>query len=391
MFKLRWVFYTEGLSFHGDSIESQSLGGSESALWYMSHELANHGHDVTVYANCDPGRYGRVEYKQRQSFPAMAPIGEWDVFVAHRFEHSHYLTGRSRLNWSWLHDMPNNPDELFRNGTGLAMWKCDQLVCLSAFHRKAYERLDPLLKDFIWQSRNGVDTDRCRMIEGQTKRKGLMVYGSRPERGLWRLLTEIWPKLLEWRPDLELVVAGYDTTGWNHLPQMRRFYADCERAISESPHVTSLGNLKKRQWWDLLAEAELVLYPTQFPEISCILAMEAMSAQCPIITSHDFALTETIPYEGVKFPDSGDYVERFIDRTKQVLEDQILYKSLQKQGRKWVVDKYRWGPIAMEWEKQAYEQFDLRRAENTAKIFDQLVYQGDLVAARDLAQHMVEQ
>jgi hypothetical protein len=56
-------FYTLGTPFHGHTLLNMPLGGSESAVIYMTLSLARLGNKVSVFCNCDcPGVYDGVTY-----------------------------------------------------------------------------------------------------------------------------------------------------------------------------------------------------------------------------------------------------------------------------------------------------------------------------------------
>ena len=52
--------------FTGDTADKKPLGGSESALLYLSRELAKLGHKVVIYNNCgkESGMFNNVDYRQ---------------------------------------------------------------------------------------------------------------------------------------------------------------------------------------------------------------------------------------------------------------------------------------------------------------------------------------
>lgn len=380
-FTLHFGFYTEGLAFDGSPIEEQSLGGSESALYFMARELAKRGHRVDVFCNCKrPGLYDGVRYHAAETFRREAQFAEFDVFVAHRFFQAQDLAPKAKLVWQWVHDMPIGE---VRTTLAPHLWRTDQVIFLSEFQKAAYTKDVPELERIAWLSKNGVDLgllDRC--SAGAERDKNLLVYSSRPERGLARLILKIWPKLHEWRPELRLAVCSYDMTGWNFPPAMQRMYAQLDQAMDQSPGVTRLGAQSKKEFYRLLASAGAVVYPTSFPEISCITALEAMASGTPIITTADFALTETVPYPGVPGHEEDGYDDRFVAAVKELLEDQVLYKRRQKEGTDHVRGRYAWSQIAREWEERAYGMFRDRTRGREQRVFDQLVYESDLLAAR---------
>jgi 2-polyprenyl-3-methyl-5-hydroxy-6-metoxy-1,4-benzoquinol methylase/glycosyltransferase involved in cell wall biosynthesis len=652
MFKLRFGFFTSGLPFDGSPIENQSIGGSESALYYMARELARRGHSTQVFCNCpNPGVYDGVEYfdANGDAWRQAAAIREWDVFVAHRFYDVLPQVRRAKSKWLWMHDMPVNVPDLCAK-----LYDTDQMVVLSEFHEKAYVEQEPMLANIAWRSKNGVDLALAeRETAGAKHEKNVFVYASRPERGLGRLLTEIWPRLVEADPTRELLVSSYDMKGWNFPEGLRAHYEQINALIEQMPSVHSLGNLGKADFYRMLGKARAVLYPTSFPEISplhgdtlvetlggqvpirdlvgrkdfevyscspsgdlsiskvrgvfltrrdtkmvtlrlrpgigrnarkektltltpdhevmlvdgsyrpagdlqpgdrvkafwrqknawqkgydmigatgrevvpehrfvayfstgrtpedgdvvhhldgdtrnnrsdnleitthrehrrehwaalapderaeraasraadlhrfhdglsseemseikrkaamtrwygrageqmsnhvvvdiedapnadafcmevepdhnfvangifvhnCITAIEAMACGTPIITTDGFALSETVPYAASTCevsPEDSSYAERFIAQVERVTGNDLLWKDLQKRGRAWVRDHYRWSTIAEHWEKRAYEVFEERVKGRTERVFDQLVYESDLVLAKTFAEKQV--
>ena len=58
------VLHVGGLPFNGDTIKRESLGGSETAGYYMAKELAAQGHSVTIFTNSpDEGVFDGVKSK----------------------------------------------------------------------------------------------------------------------------------------------------------------------------------------------------------------------------------------------------------------------------------------------------------------------------------------
>jgi glycosyltransferase involved in cell wall biosynthesis/SAM-dependent methyltransferase len=379
-----WIaFYTEGLTVSGGPIDRQSIGGSESALWHMAYALARRGHRVTVFCKCsEPGVVDGVRWDDYREFPQQARAQEWDLFIASRFYPVLALPLRTKMNWLWLHDMPTHAHQL-----AAALFQTTQVMPLSDFHRQAYLAEIPEIAPLLWTSRNGVDLALLRRYGTGTKHPKRLLYASRPERGLDVLLTRVWPALLRQDPDLELAICGYNMEGWAFPQQLQDFYAYCSRLIKQAPGaVTDYGALTKADYYRLLSSCAAVTYPTAFPEISCLVALEAMALGVPVVTTDNFALRETVPYEKVPGPPLDDaYVERFVQRTLQVLTDPLTARRLQKQGREWVERRYQWAQVAAEWEARAWQLFEERRAAMGRQICARLLFNSDLVAADLLA------
>ena len=144
--KLLVGMYAAGLPFNGNSIKEKSLGGSETALLYMAKALADRGHDVKVFNNCDkPGKYDGVDYFDfAESWRDISPITEWDVFVTSRNFTLLSQKMNSRLNILWNHDILTDRQAIMTN-----IWNCDAVFCLSDFHMEQFLSVAKELKPII--------------------------------------------------------------------------------------------------------------------------------------------------------------------------------------------------------------------------------------------------
>ena len=114
-------------------------------------------------------------------------------------------------------------------------------------------------------------------------KKERVIYASRPERGL-EVLLDMWPELKRRQPDLELVLCRYDHPAGD--AEMAEFLAMFERRIERLQGITFLGGLSKPELYEVMRTCRLMLYPSTFPEVSCIAAIEAAACGLPIITSN---------------------------------------------------------------------------------------------------------
>ncbi len=335
-------FYTQGLPFDGATIYEKGLGGSESALFYLAREFARQGHRVQVFCHTQrPGPYEGVEYRSLREFPQAALAQTFDVFIVSRFPQVFTHPFRSRLKVMWNHDTLEDP-QTYRRQT----FRTDLFFTLSAYHEAEYLSQLPELTPFFLRTTNGVDLELTRQArETAAKDMTKVVYASRPERGLEILLRHIWPRMLQARPELRLFLMGYEAPnqpGMEHMPAL----------VAAAPQTTVLGSLAKPDFYRHLAEAALLLYPCSFPEISCIVAIEAQALGTPIITSRDFALPETVGVPRYLIsgrPAFPAYQDAFADRALLYLGDPGRYRHDTDAALRWVTAHYSWSHIAGEW------------------------------------------
>ena len=349
-------FFADGLPFDGGTVHHRSLGGSESAVYYMARELHLLGYEVWVVSNCDqPGAYEGVRYVHKRDFKSLALQTEFDVFIVSRFYSFFQVPFRSRLNILWNHDMLGNKFVLMKY-----LPRIHALFNLSRFHVESYLAKIPELKPMIRQTRNGIDPSAVnRATLGRKKVRGKMIYASRPERGLKPLLESIWPKLRSTFPGLELYICGYEVHGQGIPAGVKNLYSYLDGLIRESPGVHPLGTLSKKDYYLHLAEAQLMLYPCDFPEISCIVALEAQACKTPIITTKGFALRETVGVEDWLvdgLPGSREYLDGFIGKVEFLLTNNCFYEESAQQGYQWVMPRFTWPTIAWEW-SELFEEY----------------------------------
>jgi len=348
-----------GMKCDPTSLETHSLGGSESAGLYMAFALAQAGAHVVMFCNTDSAT--------EEAGVHFEPISRWgdyvrdtphDVCVVQRTPEVFAQATRARLNVLWCHDLAlGRQERAFKS----ASWNIDRVIVLSRFMKEQYQRTFGLPDEVFFGSRNGVDVARFErlMSEGIARDSRSVIYGARPERGLDILLTEIFPRLLTEIPDLRLHLTTYDNrvAEWSHLYE--RYYA---LAASFGDKIVRLRPLSKPDLYRHYLGSRLYLYPTPSPalpgfrEVSCISAMECQAAGLPIVCSAAGALPETIAFgagsliEGdpVAIGDRAGYVDRFCSQALRLLRDDQAWEAAHRAG----LDHARtlsWQAVAGEW------------------------------------------
>lgn len=369
------TFVTSGLTFNGDSLKQGALGGSETALISMAAAFRARGHRVRVFCQCDaPGEYDGVLYFDRSTFEAQAEKVPTDVLIASRWAEPLMCPSTAGIRVLWLHDIAPPRDEFVGK-----LYQTDMLFGLSDYHIDDYCRQMPELRKMFWRTENGVDKG---LIEGNVCEKvpGKLIYTSRPERGL-RYLLQMMPAIVKAHPNARLHVATYSLQNMQMGSDVAAIHAQCDEMIDRlGDRVVRLGSLTKASLYRHISSAELMLYPTDFPEISCITAMEAQACGTPIITSDAFALKETVlPGYGVLVvgdPRSDAYRAAFLRETNLLLADNPRRVAMSDSARKDYLAKgqHTWAGIAASWEKK-FEEFYANRSQDA--IFKRMEKAGD--------------
>lgn len=395
------AFVTSGLPFNGSTLETGSLGGSETALLCMARELAKLGNNVSVFCRCDaPGVYGGVTYLDLGNFEEAALTSTYDVLVVSRFHDYLRFPSFAGMRVLWLHDVLTNPQHLMAN-----LFQTDLVMALSDFHIENYTdgtsesgKL-PELKPFIWKTSNGVDFDfvqECRVPEEERDRKRL-IYTSRPERGLYFLLKHIFPRLLEFDSEITLAYANYSLKDFPIGDETRGLIEHCDQLADQfGDRVVKLGHLTKKELYREISKSALHLFPSNFSEIFCISCAEAAACGTPVIATNDYAFKETVKNgkTGILVPGqpgTKDYTERFVSACKRLLTKKEQWKKISDYGPTFINERgYRWDKVAESWQKKFTHFLQKRFEDNKDKVVTELVRNHDLMAAQHLGAKWVE-
>jgi glycosyltransferase involved in cell wall biosynthesis len=224
---------------------------------------------------------------------------------------------------------------------------------LSNFHRDNYLTRLPQLDDRAVVTRNGLDFGLMDLgAQGARKIPGKLIYASRPERGLRVLLEAIWPRLQKARPDLRLHVCGYVVDDLHLDPAVKDLHARLATLVESDPAVVNLGALPKHEYYRHLAESELMVYPSTFPEVSCLAVLEAQALGTAVLTTDAYALSESVVPPEFKIegrPGTAPYQDRYVDKALRLLSDPELSRTLAERARQSVRDRHGWDRIAIEW------------------------------------------
>lgn len=314
-----------GLPFNGETIKTRSLGGSETAGYYVAKELAARGHKVTLFTNStEEGVFDGVRYVWAGKQTEEHPLGNRFHFYALRTQHDVCIIQRhpgtfayrwaSKINLLWLHDLVTHRSAGAINN---CLWNIDGVLPVSKWHGDQIHNVWGVGADIIYPVRNGVDLELYGKVDNKTlpDNKFKLLYAARPERGLENLVRPdgIMHKLLEIAPDCHLYFCGYDNT----LPQTKDYYEQLWQWADKLPNCTNLGALNKKDLAGIEQQCDLYVYPSNFEDTSCIIAMECAAAGLPFLASNSGALIETCEGAGAELlplMDGGVDVDGFVRR-----------------------------------------------------------------------------
>lgn len=340
-----------GMPFNGETIPAgQSLGGSESAAYFMARELAALGHRVFVFtSHRQGGRWDGVVYEWTGETSERYPLGErwhlttqapFDVVIVQRHPLAFRQPYTSKLNLWWLHDLA-----LHRNAATIQpqLIHIDRILTVSNWHRHQVAGVYGIDPRHITATHNGVDYAPFDVIRENTDRGRRLVFASRPERGLEELVGE--GGIMEQLDDCHLTVCGYDNT----VPQMAAFYRYLWQRCEQLPNVTLAGALGKADLYRLLADSALYVYPTMFEDTSNIMLLEANAAGTPFVGMRNGAVPETGREAGVALvdPDADGRVN--IDRFAREIRDALRPPRWRHLHKRALEKRQAWSDAALQW------------------------------------------
>jgi glycosyltransferase involved in cell wall biosynthesis len=335
------------------------LGGSQSAICYLSVELAKLGHEVFLANQHPQADYlDGVYHTPIQSLP-IATLRSMDAVVVQNnaspaLELRNFLTPEQPLIlWTQhAHDQPGmqklrdpNVRGAFSHFAFVSDWQRDQFVQEFSVPRSATAVLrNAISPPFLASESRPFDWSQPRMA-----------YTSTPFRGLNWLLESIFPQIRAAIPsatlDIYSSMAVYQVAGDKDQADFGALY-DLARTM---PGVNYIGSVAQARLAEALAGTWLLSYPNHFAETSCISVMEALAAGCDVVTSALGALPETLAGLGTPIELTGDasaYCDRFaqavIEKHALAMRDPRAYQALREQ-RIAVARRANWAQRAQDW------------------------------------------
>ncbi len=346
-----------------DSGYDTGIGGSETAAAQIAKAMAERGHDVTIFSECQgfagvyPHGRGRVEYVHHSMYEMHAHKPVDILLVSRRPLAFLEMPAHARLRVLWLHDNHVGPATVL---TSEGLLAADLILPVSKWHRdyvlQRYPFLDPRK---VVATRNGIDSDLYR--DGPLPKKNKLIYSSSADRGLM-LAIDYFRDVRKEVPDAELhIFYGFETVtkiiekgllkekdGGELLEQIE----ELKRRANATEGVFLRGRIGQRQLSREMRESKVWFYPTWFEESSCITAMEAQAAECTPITTALAALNETVHHGFLlQQPATGHaYKEAFVARAIWCLKNEEPRSALAAVGRENSLDFHSWKSVAEEWE-----------------------------------------
>jgi glycosyltransferase involved in cell wall biosynthesis len=289
-------------NYNVDAPTIKPFGGSQSALCYLSIELAKLGHDVTIMTGTmQPGMVSGVDC-QNISHCNGYTLGKlaYDAVVVLNSSGSCGLRSVLRPSTKlilWTQHETAQPAMrklLFPEMSN----RFDGIVCVSDWQRNTYIETFKLPPEQLTVLRNAIAPCFERLFRDakdlvNAKSNPLtLAYTSTPYRGLHHLL-EIFPAIKSMHPEAVLKVFSSMAVYPKHEEFDTGMFKAGYDALRAMDGVEYIGSLPQPALAERLATSHILAYPNIFPETSCIAVMEAMAAGLRVVTSDFGALPET--------------------------------------------------------------------------------------------------
>jgi glycosyltransferase involved in cell wall biosynthesis len=347
--KSRAILFYAGYSdvrWNYDSMLRGALGGSEKAVAYLANELVQRrGYEVYVSGevlggNGGNGGNGGVNYVGLRELPELLRTTAFHAVICSRYVSFLELYGGS-ASWYrfyvWAHDTYLLAHGCVLSDVAIMEKWADHVhgcVCQTQWHADEYARKYPTLQSKLRVINNGIDVAT---IGGREKIRNRFIYTSRTERGLARIL-DLWPDIIAAMPDATLVISNYVPFPCND--DERRMQS---RIASLGDCIRHIGPLNTEQLYAEMGAAEYWLYPTDWPETSCITAMEMLASEVICLYYPVAGLTETMGGCGIQVAPGGE-----VDALLRIASDETKKEALRRQGRAYA-ESCSWSNRAQQW------------------------------------------
>ena len=191
----------------------------------------------------------------------------------------------TKIRLLWCHDLAEDPANNHLQNGG---WRnFHRLVFVSNWQMQTYiQRYDvPWSRCIVLK--NAINPIETHVKPADKIRLG---YWSTPHRGL-NILVPVFEKLQEKYDNIELdVFSSFKLYGWGERDAQ---YEDLFERCRKNSGINYHGAIANPELRNALKDIHILAYPSIWPETSCLVLMEAMSAGCLCVHSNFAALPET--------------------------------------------------------------------------------------------------
>ena len=323
--------------------KTNALGGSERAVAYLTQCFPKK-YKIFVTGDVKEETVGNVTYVNTQNIRALIQSTCFHTIIISRyisfFElYSYY---KAKQTFIWTHDTTFHHYGCALSDCNLLLTKHIEkitgVVCLTEWHKNHISALFPMLSSKISIVNNGLELS---LFPQQIQKvKNQFIYSSCSERGLKRLLG-LWPEVLKMAPDATLRISSY-----NLFPKSKE-ETEMWEVIKSHDSIKHVGRLNPVQLYELMASSEYWLYPSYWPETSCITALEMLRSGVICLYYPIAGITETISGNGIQIKEKEECIE--LSKVLNMSEEEkrgLVQKGVEYTGRcSWADRCNIWGSL----------------------------------------------
>ena len=288
-----------------------ALGGSETAVANLSKLFPSH-YNVYIAGDVSEEKIDNVSYINFNTLKNLITTTPFYTVIISRYIGFYEMFPDISFyqSYIWGHDV-----SLFHYGcnldtnTILKKWnsKITGCICQTEWHKNEFSVKYPELNNKFIIINNGISLEK--FTYKSMKFSNRFIYTSCSERGLDRII-ELWPQIIEVLPDAELYISSYNKFPNNDTEKK------IQTNIEKYDSIKHLGCLNKEKLYELMSTAEFWLYPTNWPETSCITAMEMLMSEVVCIYYPIAGLVNTLGDYGIKI-NRGEEIKVFEELTNK--------------------------------------------------------------------------
>ena len=300
-------------------ITNNALGGSEKAVAYLSKNFPKE-YNIYVSGDVKAEQIDNIQYIHLRELSRLCDVIPFHTVICSRyiaflemFQNASYYQF-----YIWAHDthlIPYGYNCNLSEGETVAKWNkyIDGCVCQTEWHANEYKTKYPQLKDKMHIINNGINTSLFPLVNKKQPNK--FIYTSRTERGL-TILLELWQQILEYLPDAQLVISTY--TKFPSNPEEERI----KTIIDKYDSVKHIGQLNTEQLYSEMSTSEFWLYPSIYPETSCITALEMLMSGVICLYYPYAGLPYTMKEHGIQI-EKGNEIDKLMSLTIKQKRDLV--------------------------------------------------------------------
>ena len=329
---------------------NKALGGSEKAVAYISRCFPK-DYNIFISGYVAYETIENVTYIPLHNLTQLIENTAFNTIIVSRYISFYEMFKECSFyqSYIWAHDT-----ELISYGSSLdatqilTKWNnhINGCICLTEWHQKVFIEKYPILTNKINIINNGIDINSFKKFNKPNKIKNKFIYTSRPERGL-NLLLNLWQQILAKIPDATLSISSY--VNFPSTPEDVLL----KNIIDNTDSITYLGNLNVNKLYEEMSSSEYWLYPTHYPETSCITALEMLMSEVICLYYPVAGLPYTIDKYGIQVSPNSE-----IDTIVSLTDEQ---KTQLKQNGKLYAKSCSWTIRAKSWTKMLFNNNTLSK------------------------------